>query len=275
MSFYKLEGREKQMFMEERHQEILQVIARQGRISIGEIQERYGVSVDSARRDLRILEEKKLLKRTHGGAIPLVSVGFKPSPKLTVRDMAEINPYYDAIARQACAYIREGEALFITSGTVGYLMLRHLPRDIPYTIVTNSLIIADELKAEEQIAVYLIGGRVRSRGNCVDALAVEMIKKLRLDVNFITGAGFSAAFGLSNGTPELAAFQQAIIANSRRNIILAPCNKIGFTGFLQVARAEDFDILITDEEAVEEELAAIRECGVEVIVADMEAAKSE
>jgi len=257
------------VFMEERHQEILQVITRQGRISISEIQERYGVSVDSARRDLRILEEKKLLKRTHGGAIPLASVGFKPPAQHTVRDMAEINPYYDAIARRACAFIREDEALFITSGTVGYLMLRHLPKNIAYTIVTNSMIIADELKAEERIAVYLIGGRVRSRGNCVDALAVEMIKKLRLDLNFITGAGFSAAFGLSNGTPELAAFQQAVIANSRRNIVLAPCNKIGFTGFLQVARTEEFDVLITDEEAVEEELAAIRECGVEVVVAEM------
>ena len=63
------------MFMEERQQAILNIIKNEGRISIGTIQERFNVSVDTARRDLRILEEKKLLKRTRGGAISLPQIG--------------------------------------------------------------------------------------------------------------------------------------------------------------------------------------------------------
>ena len=63
------------MFIEERHQAILDLISENGRISIGEIVEKFEVSIDSARRDLRLLEEKGLLKRTHGGAIPLRQIG--------------------------------------------------------------------------------------------------------------------------------------------------------------------------------------------------------
>lgn len=63
------------MFLEERHQAILDIIKNEGRISIGAIQERFNVSVDTARRDLRILEKNGLLKRTRGGAIPLPQIG--------------------------------------------------------------------------------------------------------------------------------------------------------------------------------------------------------
>jgi len=69
------------MFIEERHRAILDHIQQHGRISIGDIQELYGVSNDSARRDLRILEEKGLLKRTHGGAIPIQRGRALPAPR--------------------------------------------------------------------------------------------------------------------------------------------------------------------------------------------------
>lgn len=94
------------MFIEERHQEILKIVNEKGRISIGEIQEMFNVSVDSARRDLRILEEKSLLKRTHGGAIPLMQVGLMP-PR--VRDMKDMQIYdnYDAIAKKEQSLLKK------------------------------------------------------------------------------------------------------------------------------------------------------------------------
>lgn len=258
------------MFIEERHQEILNVLHKNGRINLAEIQELFAVSVDSARRDLRILEEKGLLKRTHGGAIPLQKVGTKPPADWTVRDIQEIHPCYAAIAQKACSFIQENDTVFITSASVGFLMIRHLPSHISFTVVTNSIIIADELKARENITVFIVGGQLRSRGNCRDALAIEFVRKLNFDINFITGAGFSAKVGLSNGTPEIAAFQNAVIENSRKNIVLAPNTKIGFNGFIKVADPARFDLVITDWEALEEELSRIQDLGVEVIVVEKE-----
>ena len=93
---------------------------------------------------------------------------------------------------------------------------------------------------------------------------------MNFDLNFITGAGFSAKSGLTNGTSEVAAFQQAVIENSRRNIALVPHNKVGFEGFLKVAEPSQFDTLITDWDAVEEELARIQDTGVDVLVVEQE-----
>lgn len=264
------EGRCFYMFIEERHQEILNILKKNGRINIGEIQELFAVSVDSARRDLRILEEKGLLKRTHGGAIPLQQVGIRPHPNHTVRDIKDIDPCYDAIAKKACSLIQENDTIFITSASVGFLMLKHLPTHISYTVVTNSIIIADELRTKDNVIVFIIGGQLRSRGNCRDALAVEFVKKLSFDINFITGAGFSAKFGLSNGSPEISAFQNAVIENSRQNVVLVPNNKLGFNGFVKVADATKFDTVITDWDALEEELSRIQDLGVDVIVAEQE-----
>ena len=86
------------MFIEERHQAILDLLEEKGSITTAEIQEMFGVSYDSAKRDLRILEEKGLLKRTHGGAIKLRQVAFSKPPKMTCKDIGEIKDNYLTIA---------------------------------------------------------------------------------------------------------------------------------------------------------------------------------
>ncbi len=257
------------MFIEERHQAILDVIKEKGRISIGEIQEKYDVSVDSARRDLRILEEKGLLKRTHGGAIPILSVGSFP-PRHRDFDNMDIDEHYDAISKRAASFVKEGDVIYLTSGSFGFIMLRYLPKDITYTMVLNSPTLADRFKYWDNITVYLAGGRMRLNGGSamVDSMATAFIKNLHFDLSFITGAGVTAAFGLSNGTDETATFQRAVIENSRQSILLMPCQKVGTDAFVKVAEIDRFDRMITDWEAVEDELVKIEEAGVEVIVAD-------
>lgn len=261
------------MFIEERHQEILKIIEEQGRISIGEIQEKFSVSVDSARRDLRILEEKGLLKRTHGGAIPLQQVGQFSPIKMKCYNVAEmdiISENYDAIAKKAVEYIKPNDAVYITPGSVGYLMLKYLPTDFEFTVVTNSIDNALVLRKFENILVYVVGGKLRPNGRIVDSFAQEFVRNMRFDISFLTGAGFSADFGVSNGTPETSAFQRVIAENSRKNIALFPSQKIGYTSFLKDVDSSKFDILITDWDAVEDELNKFEEMGINVIVVEKE-----
>ena len=78
------------MFIEERHRAILDWLKEKGSITTNDIQEQFGVSYDSAKRDLRLLEEKGLLKRTHGGALPLHQVALGRPEKKTVRDIASV-----------------------------------------------------------------------------------------------------------------------------------------------------------------------------------------
>ncbi|MCL2286472.1 MAG: DeoR/GlpR family DNA-binding transcription regulator [Firmicutes bacterium] len=260
------------MFIEERHQAILQTIQEKGRISIGEIQEQYGVSVDSARRDLRLLEERGLLKRTHGGAIPLRQIGVLPPRHRNMKDLAsgltEVYDNYAAISKKAAEYVKENDVVYITSGSVGFIMLRYLPRDIKYTLVVNSVTLAEELKYWDNVTVYIVGGKMRMHGttSLVDSFATAFVKNMHFDICFHTGGGYEAEFGLSNGTDETATFQRAVIEQSRKRILLMPHQKIGFKDFIKVCDTDKFDILITDWDAVEDELMKIEEKGVKVIV---------
>jgi len=259
------------MFIEERHQAILDIISTKGRIAIGEIQERFDVSVDSARRDLRILEEKGLLKRTHGGAIPIPKVGSLPPRHRDLKSM-EVFDNYAAVAKRGAQFVKESDVVYLTSGSVGFIMLKYLPRDFHYTLVVNSVSLADELKFWDNIDVYITGGKMRmhSTASLVDSFATEFAKNMHFDLCLMTGAGLDAEFGFSNGTGETAVFQRTVIENSRKNVLLLPSPKIGFKGFIKVCDAGKFDTLITDWDAVEDELSKIEEAGVQVIVVEKE-----
>ncbi|MHC1749624.1 MAG: DeoR/GlpR family DNA-binding transcription regulator [Cellulosilyticaceae bacterium] len=257
------------MFIEERHQAILTIVNATGRISIGDIQDKFNVSVDSARRDLRLLEEKGLLKRTHGGAIPLSQVGTLPPRYRDMKNM-QVLENYDLIAKRASSFIKENDIIYLTNGSIGFLMLKYLPRDIHYTLVINSVTLGEELKYWDNISVYIVGGKMRMKGttSLVDSLATSFVKNMHFDLSFMTGAGVEASFGLSNGTDETATFQRTVIENTRKNILLLPAAKVGFKAFIKVCDVNKFDTLITDWDALEEELTKIEEVGIDVIVVD-------
>ncbi len=259
------------MFIEERHQAILDIIKQNGRISISEIQEKFDVSVDSARRDLRLLEGQGLLKRTHGGAIQIMLVDNRP-PRHRDFDNMTVDEHYAVIAKRAASLIKPNEVIYLTSGTFGFLMLEYLPKDINYTLVLNSPTLADRFKYWDNVTVYVTGGKMRMHGatSLVDSLAVSFVKNMHLDLCFLTGAGLTAKFGLSNGTDETATFQRTVLENSRKTVLLMPYFKIGVDAFIKVADISNFKTVITDWEAVEDELMKIEEVGVEVIVADKE-----
>ena len=255
------------MFMEERQKEILEIIRKNGKITITEITDAYSISDESARRDLRMLEKQGQCKRTRGGAILMSQVSVRPAPDRNFEEMS-IFPTYDRIAAAAAENIRENDIFYLTGGSFGFIMLRYLPRDIRYTIVTNSVDIAQKLRAFENADVYLAGGKMRRSGSLVDTMAAEFVSRMHFDLCFLTGAGLTASFGLSNGTDETASFQRIILQNSRRKILLMPGTKIGTDSFIRVCSAEDFDTIITDWECLDEHIAALRDTGVEILTVD-------
>lgn len=255
------------MFMEERHQEIAEMIKVNGKITIAEITGRYGISDESARRDLRLLEQKEICKRTHGGAIAVQQVNVRP-PVDRDFDHMPIFDNYREISRAAAAKIRENDTVYLTGGSFGYIMVSFLPRDIRYTVIVNSVDIGKQLRGFDNIEVYLAGGKMRQSGSLVDSLANEFVSRLHFDLCFITGAGLTADFGLSNGTDETAAFQRTVIKNSRKRCLLIPGSKIGVDSFIKVCDVDTFDSIITDWDCVEDQISAMEEKGVEITVVE-------
>ncbi len=258
------------MFIEERHQAILDYLEKTGRISANEIQDMFQVSFDTARRDLRILEENGLLKRTHGGALPLRQIGFSKPPKMTARDIDTVKDNYLAIAQKAVAMIKNHDVIFITSATVGYFMVQSLPKEIFITVVTNSIIIAEELRKLDNIRVIIAGGEMDEKGNCYDSFSMECIRKMRFDKSFITSASISADFGLSIQRTAAIDYWNSIINSSKCTVGLYPTEKIGFESIISICPANKLNILITDWDASEEELKKFDKQGIKVVIAEKE-----
>ncbi len=253
------------MFIEERHFEICEIIKANGKITITEITEKYHISDESARRDLRLLEQKGICKRTRGGAVSLKQIGIKPPVDRDFTTM-EIYDNYKGIARAAVKKISENDIVYLTSGSFGHIAVSFLPKDFHYTVIVNSVDMGKELRSFENIDVYVTGGKMRQSGSLVDSLAVDFVSKLHFDCCFLTGSGLTSDFGLSNGTDETAAFQRTVIKNSRKKYLLMPGVKIGANAFIKVCNAEEFDEIFTDWECVEEQIAALEEKGIEVTV---------
>ena len=264
------------MFIEERHQAILALLNEMGSISTADIQRRFGVGYDSAKRDLRILEEKGLLKRTHGGAISLDQAAFGRGARTAPRDTSDADPERLAIAEYAASLIRENDVIFLQASQEGMLLAQKLSRETHMRVVTNSIPLADLLKKRENASVMLIGGEVDGDVCCFDSFALDMLKRLRFDKCFITSEGLSAGFGLSVGASGRVAFLDGVIGASRRVIGLYRSEKLGADSAISICPAEKLDCVITDRRADADEsssetagaVSELRECGISVVIAD-------
>lgn len=256
------------MYIEERHQAILNWLSEKGSISNADIQENFGVSYDSAKRDLRILEEKGLLKRTHGGALPLRQIATGRPAKMTLKDMNGVRENYLEIAKQAVSMIQNNDVVYIPSATVGLFMVQNLPANLKIRVVTNSIIIAEELRKIESVSVIMLGGEMDDRGNCYDTIAVETIRRLRFDKCFITSAGISASFGLSIQKTQAISFWNALIDSAKTTIGLYPKEKIGFDSIISICPANRLHTLITDWDASEDDLKSFDEQNIKVVAVD-------
>lgn len=256
------------MLIEERHQKILSMLNENLSIRAREIAEIFNVGFDTARRDLRILEEQGKLKRTHGGAIPIFNVGFKAPKDYTPKDIKKVKPHYMAIAEKAAGYISENDVVFITGASVGYFMCQHLPKNFEFTVVTNSIIIAEELRHFSHINTIILGGMMKTKGHITGYFAEEMIKSLRFDLAFITAAAYSVEFGMSIQSSEGVALRKAVIESSKRTIGLFPHEKVGRESIMKSCPPNALHTIITDWGTQKSEIKKIEEIGVEIVVVE-------
>ncbi|MBS4172680.1 DeoR/GlpR family DNA-binding transcription regulator [Bacillus sp. FJAT-49736] len=258
------------MLAEERRHKILDIIQEEGRVIAKDLADMFEISIDSIRRDLTIMEEQGLLQKTYGGAIiidTIPKVRTLPQPESTRYGFAA--PHQNSISKLAASYINMHDTVFIGGAGIQFGMLKYLPFNFPFTVITNSIKIAEAIRKRENITSYLIGGKLRadSAGSMIDTLAIEMIRKFTLDKSFLTGGGIDSK-GISTATPEGAAFSRAVSEISRKNICLAPYEKVGHRMFIMSVPIEAIDLMITDQGASETAIQDIKRKQVEIIFAD-------
>ncbi len=255
------------MFAEERYRQISSLVSADGRVTVAGLSSRFGITKETVRRDLALLENDGVLRRVHGGAI--AGSGATTNEPSLISRSEQHSPEKRRIAEAALSLTPGTGAVVLDAGsTTGGLADLLVDEARPgLAVVTHSVPIA-ALISGAGLSVELVGGRVRALTSAaVGSSTVAHFARLRADIAFIGANGISAGFGLSTPDVDEAAVKTAIVRSARRVVLLADASKFDEETLISFATLEDIDALITDRAPRHALAAALTDADVEVIVA--------
>ena len=248
----------------ERRSQIVELINKNGMIKNAELMDRFGISIETVRRDLEYLERQGYLERVYGGAVQKTFLGAEP--EYTNREKEHYQEK-NAIAAEAARLVQPNDAVFLDLGTTVLTLAQHLKTGKRMTVFTNALRTAITLIEVPECEVILPGGQLRPQELSVSGFPAELnMQQFNIDKAFIGVAGITER-GITDFHIGEANLRRQVIKNARQVIVLADYSKIGVRAMNNVCPLQDVDILITDEKAPEELLRKFEKNGVRVIVA--------
>ncbi|MBT2293502.1 DeoR/GlpR transcriptional regulator [Paenibacillus albidus] len=235
------------LFEEERKRRIVHYVEKHTRGSVQELSQEMGVSESTVRRDLKELEEGKLLKRTHGGAVSLQSVNFEAVFQDKEDRFLEEK---QRIARKAVEMIQEGDAILLDGGTTTLHIARELRSFSNIKVITNSIMALNELKDCRTIEVSITGGMLRPDTMAfVGPMTERSLEMVRVDKAFLGTNGLDLREGITTPNMLEAATKRKMIAVAKQSILLTDHSKIGQVSFCKVADLTEMDHCIIDSGA--------------------------
>ena len=225
----------------ERWNKILDLLDKEGSLSLKELMEHCDVSEATVRRDLTNLEAKNLLFRTHGGAIKRsVARGSEDSVEMKRADFLQEKR---EVAKYICDNIlQSGQTIYLDAGTSTYEMIEHL-RDRKLTVVTDSTYHLPKL-INNKIHTIILGGTIKhSTQAIIGSVAIEQLKKYSFDMCFIGCNGIDENFGVTTAEENESFIKATALKNSKKKYILADKSKFGHRKFQKFAELDDVTIV--------------------------------
>ncbi len=255
------------MYAEERQQTIAGLVADRGRASVTALAEEFGVTTETIRRDLAVLERTGALRRVHGGAVPAGALTLAETA-LGERT-ATRHEQKRKIAAAALDLLPDTDgSLLLDGGSTTAALAELLPPDRRLFVATNSVPIAARLSTAAGLTLHVLGGRVRGITQCaVGETPVRALGELRLDVAFLGANGVTAQHGCTTPDEAEASVKRAMVRAGQRVVVLADSSKLGREHLVRFASADDVDVLVTDDGADPAVVDALEDAGIEVVVA--------
>lgn len=248
-----------------RKDEILRLLAENRMMKAGDLAEQFDVSLETIRRDLTELEEIKLIRRVHGGAILYTEYGIEPD--YNFRTTENYNEKLQ-IGKKAAELVNDGDSIIIDIGTTSLELAKFLKGKKDLTVFTNSIKIAYELMTEKEISVILLGGNVRlGEGTTSGYWSEEMIDSFYADKLFLGVGAIMSEYGVMDYHIEETNLRRHFVKQAKQVIAMADYSKFGIKALNHVCKAEQIDYLITDEKADKKIIKELRELGVKIVIA--------
>jgi DeoR family transcriptional regulator, aga operon transcriptional repressor len=251
------------MLKKERQREILKVVETTGRAEVDELAKRFDVSEMTIRRDLSELGKLGLIDRVHGGA--LLQNDKKGNELPVYERIIERFDIKQRIGNAVAGMIKDGEKIFLGSGSTTMAVAEALSNHRNLTVITNALNIADAL-FHYPVKVIILGGILRrSELSLIGDLTEKSLQGVRVDKVIMGMRGIDPVKGLTSDHMEELMTDQSILSISKTIIVVADHTKIGHVAAIRTAPIKSISKIVTDVGAPRDVLLVIRQMGVEII----------
>lgn len=249
----------------ERRRTIYRLLQENESVNAADLAETLNVGISTIRRDLDTLHDEGRLIRVHGGAVVKETATSRIPYRQSRGQHVEQKMM---IAQAALSYLPESGTVFMGGGTTTYALATKLTSNYDFSIVTNALDIAAYVASNNITSVDFVGGTIRPeslQSNCEEAL-----ERLYWDVTFMGLAAIDIYRGITTDSRSAAHQEITILKHGGKFVALCDSSKIGRFAYAQVAQVKSIDVFITDTGANADFIDAIREEGVEVVIAGEE-----
>lgn len=247
---------------EDRQTSIISLLVRQGRLSVADIVEQFKVSEATARRDLETLADQGKIQRVHGGALPIKQA--PPELPILQREQEQATAK-QSIGAAAAALVRDGETVFLGSGTTVLEVARNLRSRRGLTVITNSLPVMNVLAGSPEITVISLGGMLRpSELSFIGHITEQALAEVRADKVIIGVHAISIENGLTNDYLPETMTDRAILKAGREVIVVADHSKVNAVATAFLAPLTSINTLVTDQQAPSDFVATLRQNNISV-----------
>jgi DeoR family transcriptional regulator, fructose operon transcriptional repressor len=251
------------MLLDQRRQEILNVVEEEGFVSLQLLTERAGVSESTVRRDLEYLEKIGQIRRTRGGAA-YVGESLTTLDERSTHALAE----KQAVGRAAADLVPPGETVLLDGGTTTLEVARHLGNR-SLQVVTNSLPVAMLLSNQSQIELITIGGYVYPKtGVALGPLAMAALAQVHVRKLFMSVGGITER-GLYNSNTLLAETERSMLSAAEEVIVVTDSSKLGHSALAHLCPLDRVHRMVVDSGISDEWRHILTSAGIALTIAEV------
>lgn len=252
------------MLVQERYDRIIEAIEKEGNVKVQTLMKQFNVSIETIRRDLEYLENQGYLKRVYGGAV-LEKVSTN-EVNFTVREAKYIEEKVE-VAILAARFVTEGQAIALDVSTTNTEVARELKKNFKrLTIITNSIVIAEELSDMELYNIILVGGILKKEERCmVGSFAEKFIDQFNIDITFASCSGISIEHGITDYGIGEVEVKKHMMMRSQQTIVVADSSKFGVVSLLNVCGFDKISMIVTDSKLNEKVKLKYMDHGLEIV----------
>lgn len=236
------------MLKEERQDLILERITKDSRVYVTALSAELGVSDDTVRRDIVELENKGLLTKVHGGAIARSGISIEFTERLGTDTAVKRN-----LVNKLIPLFKDGDVLLIDGGTTNLELVKSLPDDMHFIVVTNSIPIATELSLRRNIETTMLGGKIIGPSQVTAGImAYRALENIFPDWTIVGVSDIHPEKGLMTTIHEEAIIKRCFIEQGGNRVAIATSNKLNTAHHYRFASLSEIDYLVVEDDRKKE-----------------------